>query len=309
MGSKFPVFVFSFRDFRTDFKQAMATRDVSMLAQALERRHHLPPGCAWVNYVRSHDDIGWTFSDDDALELGKDGKQHRKFLNSFFVNRHYGSFARGVPFQDNPKTGDCRISGTSASLAGLESGQEGALQRVLLAYQIAMSTGGIPLIYLGDEVGQLNDYSYINDPSKRDDSRWVNRPRYPQDRYNDRLNPETIPGKVFAGLKKLIDLRKGSPELAGGAAVGFYTANPKVLGYQRFGRDGKILCLSNFSDHAEWVGREQFMGVPEEATDLISGHVINLHKEGIHLQAQQYLWLKFGGQTVVVNGHNGVNGH
>jgi amylosucrase len=178
-----------------------------------------------------------------------------------------------------------------------------------LAYQIAMSTGGIPLIYLGDEVGQLNDYSYINDPAKRDDSRWVNRPRYPQDRYDDRLIEESIPGKVFKGIKQLIDLRKSSPELAGGAAVGFYTANPKVFGYQRFGEKGKILCLSNFSDHAEWVGREQFMGVPEEATDLISGHTINLHTEGIHLRAHQYLWLKFGGQEMVTNGTNGVNGH
>lgn len=263
-----------------------------MLTQALERRHNLPTGCAWVNYVRSHDDIGWTFSDTDALELGKDGKSHRKFLNAFFVNRHHGSFARGIPFQDNPRTGDCRISGTCASLAGLESGQEGALKRVLLAYQVAMSTGGIPLIYLGDEVGQLNDYSYLNDPSKSGDSRWVNRPKYPQDRYDDRLNEDTIPGKVFKGISQLIKLRKSTPELAGGAAVGFYTANEKILGYQRFGKAGKVLCLSNFSDYPEWVGKAQFMGVPAEAVDLISGHTINL-QHGVHIQAHQYLWLKF----------------
>lgn len=175
---------------------------------------------------------------------------------------------------------------------------------MLLAYQIAMSTGGIPLIYLGDEVAQLNDYSYLIDDSKRDDSRWVNRPKYPQERYHERFNEDSIPGKVFKGITQMINLRKTSPELAGGAAVGFYTANPRVLGYQRFGKTGKILCLSNFSDHAEWVGREQFMGVPEEATDLISGATINLHREGIHLRAQQYLWLKFGEHhEVVVNGH------
>src|ERR1700761_3463220 len=163
--------------------EALATRDASMLSQAIERRHNIARGCAWVNYVRSHDDIGWTFSDEDALELGKQGDNHRKFLNAFFVNRYFGSFARGVPFQDNPRTGDCRISGTTASLAGLESGQEGGLERILLAYSIAMSTGGIPLIYLGDEVGQLNDYTYINDPAKMDDSRWVNRPSYPAKNY------------------------------------------------------------------------------------------------------------------------------
>lgn len=153
--------------------EALATRDASMLSQAIERRHNIARGCAWVNYVRSHDDIGWTFSDEDAKELGKDGGPHRKFLNAFFVNRHQGSFARGVPFQENPRTGDCRISGTTASLAGLESMQDHAIERILLLFSIAMSTGGIPLIYLGDEVGQLNDYSYLNDPAKMDDSKYL----------------------------------------------------------------------------------------------------------------------------------------
>jgi amylosucrase len=264
-----------------------------MLSQALERRHNLIRGCAWVNYVRSHDDIGWTFSDTDAAELGKEGFNHRRFLNAFFVNRHPGSFARGVPFQDNPRTGDCRISGTTASLAGLESGQEGALERVLLAYSIAMSTGGIPLIYLGDEVGMLNDYSYVNDPTKWDDSRWVNRPKYPKERYDSRHDTSSIPGRVFAGITKLIQVRKSTPQLAGGRAVGFYTGNERVLGYQRISTEGTVLCLANFSDDPEWVGKDRFMGCPEEAEDLISGHRINLGREGVQLRAHQYLWLRY----------------
>ena len=98
----------------------LATREVNLLQRALEERHHLPEGTAWVNYVRSHDDIGWTFADEDAIRDGIRGFDHRQFLNRFYVNRHPGSFARGVPFQDNPATGDCRISGTCASLAGIE---------------------------------------------------------------------------------------------------------------------------------------------------------------------------------------------
>ena len=79
------------------------------------RRH-----CAWVNYVRCHDDIGWTFSDEDAARLGDQRLRSPPFLNAFYTGRFAGSFARGLPFQENPKTGDCRISGTCASLAGLE---------------------------------------------------------------------------------------------------------------------------------------------------------------------------------------------
>jgi amylosucrase len=273
--------------------EALATRDASMLSQAIERRHNIARGCAWVNYVRSHDDIGWTFSDEDALELGKQGGNHRKFLNAFFVNRHPGSFARGVPFQDNPRTGDCRISGTTASLAGLESGQEGALDRILLAYSIAMSTGGIPLIYLGDEVGQLNDYSYMNDPAKMDDSRWVNRPPYPEQNYAERLDTNTISGRLYAGMQKMIKLRKSTEELAGGRAVGFYTANPAVLGYQRPGPTSTVLCLVNFSDDKQWVGRDRFMQLPEEVTDLVSGYMINLRDAGIHMKPHQYMWLRY----------------
>lgn len=273
--------------------EALATRDASMLSQAIERRHNITRGCAWVNYVRSHDDIGWTFSDEDALELGKQGANHRKFLNAFFVNRHAGSFARGVPFQDNPKTGDCRISGTTASLAGLESGEEGALERVLLAYSIAMSTGGIPLIYLGDEVGQLNDYTYINDAAKMDDSRWVNRPPYPTDRYKDRNDPSTTPGRLYAGMRHLIKLRKSTEELAGGRAVGFHTGNPAVLGYQRPGPSSTVLCLANFSDDPQWVGRDRFTSMPAEAKDLVTGYMVNVRNAGIHVRPHQYLWLRY----------------
>ncbi|KIW85438.1 hypothetical protein Z517_00828 [Fonsecaea pedrosoi CBS 271.37] len=273
--------------------EALATRDASMLSQAIERRHNIARGCAWVNYVRSHDDIGWTFSDEDATELGKEGRNHRKFLNAFFVNRHPGSFARGVPFQDNPKTGDCRISGTTASLAGLESMQDHAIERILLAYSIAMSTGGIPLIYLGDEVGQLNDYSYLNDPAKMDDSRWVNRPWYPESRYADRHDSSTISGAIYAGMKHLIHLRKTTDELAGGRAIGFYTGNPAILGYQRPGVTSSVLCLCNFSDEAQWIGRDRFLGMPVETTDLVSGYVINLRDAGIHMKPHQFMWLRF----------------
>ncbi len=102
--------------------EALATRDAALLTQALERRHAIAPGCSWVNFVRSHDDIGWTFADEDAAELGIDGFGHRRFLTDFYIDRFPGSFARGMPFQENPRTGDARVSGTTASLAGVEAG-------------------------------------------------------------------------------------------------------------------------------------------------------------------------------------------
>lgn len=273
--------------------EAMATRDVSLLSLAIERRHNIARGCAWVNYVRSHDDIGWTFSDEDARELGKNGYDHRRFLNSFYVNRHPGSFARGVPFQDNPRTGDCRISGTTASLAGLEYGKDEAIGRIMLAYSIAMSTGGIPLIYLGDEVGQLNDYSYLSDPAKVEDSRWVNRPPYPEQRYAERNDKSTVAGQLYDGFQKLIKIRKSTKELAGGRCIDFHTGNSSVLGYQRPGRASRLLCLVNFSERAQWVDSERFSAMPLEAPDLISGKTVSLRDTGVHLRPHQFLWLRY----------------
>jgi amylosucrase len=275
---------------------SLATREVSLLAQALERRHAIPPGAAWVNYVRSHDDIGWTFSDEDAAEFGIGGYDHRRFLNAFFVNRFPGSFARGVPFQENPRTGDCRISGTTASLAGLEAGDAGAVGRILLAHAIVLSTGGIPLIYLGDEVGQLNDYGYTQDPGKAGDSRWVGRPSYPAARYELKDDPATAPGAIFSGLQHLIRVRAATPEFAGGRLVPFGTNNPSVLGYQRPGGPGAepsaVLVLANFADSRQVVTAETLSGLPGSAVDLISGFRV-CPSIGLGLEPHGVMWLRY----------------
>ena len=163
---------------------SLATREVRLLAHSMKARFKIPTGCAWVNYVRCHDDIGWTFSDEDAAQLGINGYDHRQFLNAFYTERFEGTFARGLPFQENPKTGDCRISGTGASLAGLEKALteetavevELAIRRILLIHGIILTIGGVPLLYLGDEIGMLNGYGYYDDPAKAGDSRWVHRP-------------------------------------------------------------------------------------------------------------------------------------
>jgi amylosucrase len=275
--------------------EALATRDVSLLGQALERRHSLPDGTSWVNYVRSHDDIGWTFADEDAAEFGINGFDHRRFLNRFYVNRYPGSFARGVPFQDNPRTGDCRISGTTASLAGLEDvtdpSDSPALRRVLLAHSIAVSTGGIPLLYLGDEVGQLNDYAYAEEPGHGADSRWVHRPHYPAELYGHRNDPGTVPGAVYAGLKKMLAVRSRTPELAGNRLIGFGTGTRHVLGYQRPGEGAVVLVLANFSDEPQHVTSLTLSGFLTAATDLFTGQTVLL-EDGITLPPQEFVWLR-----------------
>ena len=236
--------------------ESLATRKVTLLDQALRERFKLPPACAWVNYVRVHDDIGWTFSDEDAARLGINGYEHRKFLNAFYTGRFPGSFARGLPFQENPKTGDARISGTCASLAGLEKALREetavevdlAIRRILLIHAIILTIGGIPLIYLGDEIGTLNDYSYRQDSTKADDSRWVHRKAADPQKFACRTDPSTVEGRIYLGLRKLIDLRKELPAFSGQDLQVINTGSPSLLGYVRSHENQRVMVFANFSE-------------------------------------------------------------
>lgn len=240
---------------------SLATRKTRLLSHSLATRFKINPETAWVNYVRVHDDIGWTFSDEDAALLGVNGNDHRRFLNEFYRGRFNGSFARGLPFQENPLTGDCRISGTCASLAGLEKAlrEEGAnevelaIRRILLIHGVILTVGGIPLIYLGDEVGALNDYTYRDDPAHERDSRWVHRPRADWEKYAKRNDVNTVEGRVFQGLKMLIDLRKQHVAFAGGELEIIPTENEHVLGFTRIHAGKRIIIFVNFSEGPQTV--------------------------------------------------------
>lgn len=271
--------------------EALATRDARLLQQALERRHTLPAGTAWVNYVRSHDDIGWTFADEDAAELGIDGYGHRQFLNRFYTGKHEGTFSRGVAFQENPATGDARVTGTTASLAGIEAGDPSGEDRVLLAHAIALSTGGVPLLYLGDEVAQLNDYSYADDPDRRGDSRWVHRGNRPRDQYARRGDASTPAGRVFQRLTTLIAVRRSTPEFAGNALTPFTTPDARVLGYQRSAGGSVVLVLANVADAEVHIDGLTLSGFDHTAEDLLSRTEVGLG-EGITLPAHGFVWLR-----------------
>jgi len=245
---------------------SLATREVKLFSQALAARFKIHPKAAWVNYVRVHDDIGWTFSDEDAASLGIHGNDHRRFLNEFYRGRFEGSFARGLPFQENPKTGDCRISGTCASLAGLEKAirEEGvsevelAIRRILLIHGVILTAGGIPLIYLGDEIGTLNDYNYRDDPAHERDSRWVHRPRADWEKYARRNDPDSVEGQVYQGLQKLIALRKEYKAFSGGELEIISTENEHVLGFMRTHAGKRAVIFANFSENPQIISLRIF---------------------------------------------------
>jgi amylosucrase len=283
---------------------SLATREVRLLRQSMSHRFAIDPQCAWVNYIRCHDDIGWTFDDVDAARLGINGFDHRAFLNSFYTGRFEGSFARGLPFQENPRTGDARISGSLASLAGLEQALQAgdpvevdlAMGRVVLLHAVIMSIGGIPLIYLGDEVGWLNDYTFRSDPARAQDSRWVHRPLIDWSKMDRRTDATTVEGQIFARLRRLIELRKQTTAFSGNDMQVAPLRNDHVFGFIRSGGGQRVLVLANFTERPQFVDANEvrLYGLDYAFQELIGGSAILLDGEEICLQPYQVMWLLAG---------------
>jgi len=287
--------------------ESLATRDTRLLKQSLSHRHCLPQNTTWVNYLRCHDDIGWTFDDTDAESVGIRAYDHRQFLNQFYTGQFPGSFARGVPFQHNPLSGDMRISGTLASLAGLEVAiekddseqKEFALRRMALLHGIVASIGGIPLLYLGEEWGLLNDYDFVKDPAKSGDTRWIHRPKMKWEfleELDDRIGSDghgSIRKRIFATMQKLISIRKSDPAFAGIEMQLLDIDNPHVLGFVRSHEGSRIIVLANFSEAPQLISGNSLRtaGLGRFFEDLLRNVTLGT-SDPIELEAYQLAWLR-----------------
>lgn len=251
---------------------AMATGDARLATQALGRRAPAPAPTSWATYVRCHDDIGWAVSDVDAAAVGLHGTEHRRLLSDYYAGKVGGSFARGAVFQDDA-TGASPISGTLASLCGvqaaLDSGDPDALElavrRLESMYSVVFSFGGVPLVYMGDEVALLNDTSYLDDPVRRDDNRWMHRPTMDWSTAAIEADPESVPGRAYAALRDLAVARAEQPGLNAAVATTVLPGDdPQLLTYLRGSKDG-----------------ERFLAVVNVGTTPRSLAVATVHAAGI----------------------------
>ncbi len=282
---------------------SLAERKVALMTHALQQMPPIPSRTSWLTYVRCHDDIGWAVTEEDAAAVGLNGYLHRSFLSDFYDGRFPNSFARGATFQFNPKTNDRRISGSCASLAGLEAALEAedyaavdlAVRRILLIHSMILAFGGIPLLYMGDEIGLLNDESYLADPDLAQDSRWLHRPWMDWELAQKRGDWLSVNGRLFQNLKQLIQARKQTPALhAEAAAYPVWTHNEAVFGLLRESPRGRLLILGNFGEQAQTIPahRLQELGFGGSLLDHITGkpidgwHDVQLEPYGVHwLQA------------------------
>ena len=247
----------------------LATRDVRLLRHQLEILEILPDNCMFQNYLRCHDDIGWGL---DYGYLGWFGTQqapHKKYLNDWFTGKWPGSPSRGELYNDSEELADARLCGTTASLCGvesaIESGDMNALDTAVAAdfmlHAWMLMLKGIPVLYSGDEIGMLNDNAYHLDPDKAADSRNLHRGDFRWDMAEHRNDPDTLTGRIFEGITKLINIRRENQIFHSDAKM--YPVNlgdDRVLGVMREYKGQKMLGIYNFSEHrcrteietAEW---------------------------------------------------------
>ena len=286
--------------------ESLATRETKLIRQSTSHRHQLPNETIWVNYLRCHDDIGWTFDDQDAALVGINGYDHRQFLNNFYTGQFPGSFAHGVPFQHNHETGDMRISGTMASLAGLEQAiqlnddhlKDLAIRRIQLLHGITLSIGGIPLLYLGEEWGMLNDYDFVKDPAKAGDTRWIHRPKmrweFLED-LGDQLGSDErmIRRRLFNSVKRMIALRKSIPAISGLDLELVPLINSHVFCFVRSQGGDRLIVAGNFSEEPQEISGNllRTAGLGRFFEDVISETTFQT-SSNLKLDPYQVVWLK-----------------
>ncbi len=283
---------------------SLAERKVALMTHALQQMPDIPSVASWLLYIRCHDDIGWAVTEEDAAAVGLNGFQHRSFLSDFYSGRFEGTFARGVTFQFNPKTNDRRISGSLASLAGLEIALEQgdvaaidlAVRRIILLHAMILAFGGIPLLYMGDELGLLNDKRYLDDPNLASDNRWLHRPWMDWEAAERRVNETTVNGRIFQSLRRLIQVRKQTFALHAHAHTHpVWMHNERVFGMIRESARGRLLVLGNFSEWGQAVsrGRLNELGFGGALVDRVNGRALDPYSD-IYLEPYQALWLEAG---------------
>ena len=257
----------------------IATKNVGLLKRQMDQVCALPKDYVFLNYLRCHDDIGWGLDYDWLAQFGIDEVAHKKFLNDYFTGKGYNSDSRGELYNDDPRLGDARLCGTTASLSGLEAGQyeanadkiDQAIACDLMLHGYLLAQSGIPVLYSGDEIGQTNDYTYKNDPDKCADSRYLHRGNFPWDKVEKK---DSVAMKIFDALRHMEDIRASHDVFSCNANVyTIETGCASVLGIVREYVGHELRAFFNFSnmDQLIWT-------VPEDQadiyTDLISGKTL-----------------------------------
>ena len=274
----------------------VATRDVRLLKKQLDAVNHLPKEYVFLNYLRCHDDIGWGLDYDTLEREGFKERSHKQYLNDYFRGYAGESTSRGELYNEDLVLGDARFCGTTASMCGIEkagfeqdeAAMDKAIQLDVMLHAYMFMQSGIPVLYSGDEIGQVNDYTYKEDPNKREDSRYIHRGAMHWELAENITDPDTVEGKLFKRLNQLEEIRKEEKVFVANAETWtIETWEQGVLCIGRYYDGDKLLGLFNFSeyDKTAWINE-----IDGKYVDLVSGSVVQ--PAAVHIPAYGFYYLK-----------------
>ena len=272
----------------------LATHDVRLMKHQLGQVFSLPKQYVFLNYLRCHDDIGWGLDYNFLKQFGVDEVEHKRFLNAYFRGYTDYSDARGELYNDDPRLGDARLCGTTASLCGIEAAEyEGDTEKLdrairldIMLHAFLLTQSGIPVLYSGDEIGQLNDYSYHENPLKWDDSRYLHRGDFRWDEAKKRKQTKSREGRIFKAIQKLEKLRSKYSVFDGAADTWIVeTYNDAVLGIGRYYKGEKLIALFNFSPFYQtaWIDE------PEDYKDMLTNK--KREAKAVEIPNHDFVWL------------------
>lgn len=273
----------------------VATRDTKLLKKQLDIVNALPKDYVFLNYLRCHDDIGWGL-DYAVLKMdGMEERTHKKYLNDYFQGYGGGSNSRGELYNADPITGDARFCGTTASMCGVEKAgfegnamaMENAIRLDLTLHACMFMQSGIPVLYSGDEIGQVNDYTYKKDPYKAGDSRYLHRGVMNWELAKNIQKEDTVEQKIFQGLTRIELIRKTEKAFVSYADAWTYsTGDSSVLCIGRYYDGDKVIGMFNFSEYDKTVWLDE----TDDYIELISGNAMKL--TGVNIPAYGFYYLK-----------------
>lgn len=275
---------------------SIATRDIRLLKKQMDIVSRLPKQYTFLNYLRCHDDIGWGLDFDTMKQWGMEEPSHKRYLNDYFTGKIAGSISRGELYNDDPVTQDARFCGTTASMCGIEAaGFEGnaekmqtAIQEDLMLHAYMLTQSGIPMLYSGDELGQVNDYSYKDDAEKASDSRYLHRGAFLWELADKRKDLSAVQGQLFQMLNRLEQIRRQENVFSQEAEVYTYDVhNDSILGILREYKGERFIALFNFSES------EQTAWMQEEGIfrNLVNGEIVEV-KDPV-LKGYEFVWMKY----------------
>ena len=286
---------------------ALATADTTVMLAAQPDILKKPNGTTWITYTRCHDDIGLGYDDTMIASAGYQPYEHRKFIKEYYSGTYPNTTATGALFSVNPKTQDARISGTLASLCGLESAiynndrvaVKTAIDKIILLQAQTLLIGGIAMLYYGDEVGYTNDYTYLNDSSKSYDNRWMHRPQIDWQKNDLYKLKNTVAQRVFTATQQAIAIRRSNPVFNDVNNIDWMAVHNKhIAAFVRYNDVTKVICLFNYASTVQgltWYAFKQ-KGMSGKITNLCNGetYLIANDNEFINLQPYEYMVLQVG---------------